>query len=50
MNNCLEPCKQRAQNDFSEKDILDIIAKAIATALDELGDQKEAKVDVKTDF
>ena len=49
-NNCPEPCKQRARNDFSEKDILDIIAKAIATALDDREKQKEAKVDVKTDF
>ena len=36
--------------DFSEKDISDIIAKAIATALDDWEKQKEAKVDVKTDF
>ena len=34
-NNCLEPHKQQAQNDFSEKDISDIIAKAIATALND---------------
>ena len=49
-NNCLEPRKQQAQNDFSEKDISDIIAKAIATALDDWEKQKEAKADVKTDF
>ena len=49
-NNCPEPRKQRARNDFSEKDISDIIAKAIATALDDREKQKEAKVDVKTDF
>ena len=35
VNNCPEPHKQRAWNDFSEKDISDIIAKAIATALDD---------------
>ena len=39
-----------AWNEFSEKDILDIIAKAIATALDDREKQKEAKVDVKMDF
>ena len=33
-----------------EKDISDIIAKAIATALDDLEKQKEVKADVKTDF
>ena len=49
-NNCPESHKQRAQNKFSEMDILDIIAKAIATALDDREKQKEAKMDVKTDF
>ena len=49
-NNCPEPCKQWARNDFLEKDILDIIAKAIATTLDDQEKQKEAKMDVKTDF
>ena len=49
-NNCPEPHKQWAQSDFSEKDILDIIAKAIATALDDREKQKEVKADVKTDF
>ena len=49
-NNCPEPHKQRAQNDFLEKDILDIIAKAIATALDDREKQTEAKADVKMDF
>ena len=42
--------QQRAQNDFLEKDILDIIAKAIATALDDREKQKEVKTDVKTYF
>ena len=50
MNNCPEPHRQQAQNDFSEKDISDIIAKAIATALDDREKQKEAKADVKMDF
>ena len=50
MNNCPEPCKQWAQNDFSEKDISDIITKAIATALDDREKQKEAKVNVNMDF
>ena len=45
-----KPHRQWAQNDVSEKDILDIIAKAIATALDDREKQKEAKADVKTDF
>ena len=49
MNNCLEPHKQRAQNNFSEKDI-SVITKAIATALNDREKQKEAKMDVKTDF
>ena len=49
-NNCLEPRKQWARHDFLEKDISDIIAKAIATALDDREKQKEAKVDVKMDF
>ena len=49
-NNCPEPRKQRARNDFSEKDISDIIAKAIATTLDDQEKQKEAKADVKMDF
>ena len=48
-NNCPEPRKQRAQNDFSEKDISDIIAKAIATALNDREKQKEVKADVKMD-
>ena len=49
-NNCPEPRKQQARNDFSEMDVLNIINKAIATALDEQEKQKEAKTDVKTDF
>ena len=49
-NNCPEPRKQQAQNDFPEKDISDIIAKAIATTLDDWEKQKEAKADVKADF
>ena len=49
-NNCQEPHKQQAQNDFLEKDILDIITKAIATTLDDREKQKEVKADVKTDF
>ena len=49
-NNCPEPRKQRAWNDFLEKVISDIIAKAIATALDDWEKQKEAKADVKMDF
>ena len=49
-NNCPEPHKQRARNNFSEKDISDIIAKAIATALDDWEKQMEAKADVKMDF
>ena len=49
-DNCLEPHKQWARNDFSEKDISDIITKAIATALDDWEKQKKAKTDVKTDF
>ena len=50
VNNCPEPRKQWAWNNFSEKDISDIIAKAIATALDDREKQKEAKADVKMDF
>ena len=50
VNNCLEPCKQWAQNEFLEKDISDIITKAIATALNDREKQKEVKADVKTDF
>ena len=49
-NNCPEPHKQHAQNDFSEKDITDIITKTVATALDDQEKQKEVKADVKTDF
>ena len=49
-NNCPEPCKQQAWNDFSEKDILDIITKAIATALNDWEKQKEVKMEIKTDF
>ena len=49
-NNCLEPHKQQAQNDFLEKDISDIIVKAIATTLDDWEKQKEVKADVKADF
>ena len=49
-NICPEPHKQRAQNNFLEKDISDIIAKAIATTLDDWEKQKEAKADVKMDF
>ena len=33
-----------------EKDILDIIAKAIATVLNDQEKQNEVKTDVKTDF
>ena len=50
MNNCPEPCKQQTQNDFSEKDISDIITKAIATTLNDWEKQKEVKMDVKMDF
>ena len=50
MNNCSEPCRQWAQNDFSEKDILGIIAKAIATTLNDREKHEEAKVDVNMDF
>ena len=50
VNNCPEPCKQWARNDFLEKDISDIITKAIATTLDDREKQKEAKADVMTDF
>ena len=49
-NNCPEPHKQGAQNNFSDKDISDIITKAIATTLNDREKQKEAKVDVKMDF
>ena len=48
VNICPEPRKQWARNNFSEKDNSDIIAKAIATTLDEK--QKEVKADVKMDF
>ena len=47
-NNCLEPHKQRAQNDFLEMDILDLVAKAVATALDEWDKRKEAKEEAKS--
>ena len=50
MNNCLEPRKQHTWNNFLEKDILDIITKAIATALDDWEKQKEVKADAKADF
>jgi len=50
MNNCQEPHNQRAQNQFLEKDISDIIAKAVATALDDQEKQKETKADAKADF
>ena len=50
VNNCLEPHKQQAQNDFLEKDISDIIAKAIATTLNDQEKQKGAKMDLKMDF
>ena len=50
MNNFPEPRKQWAQNDFLEKDISDIIAKAIAAALNDWEKQKEAKADIKMDF
>ena len=46
-NNFPEPCKQWARNNFSGTDILDIIAKAIATALDDQEKQKEAQTDIK---
>jgi len=49
-NNCPEPHKQHARNEFSEKDISDIITKAIATALDDREKQKETKADAKVDF
>ena len=49
-NNCPEPHKQRAQNDFSGMDISDIITKAIATTLNDREKQSEVKTDVKTDF
>ena len=49
-NNCPEPHKQCAWNKFSEKDILDIITKAVATTLDDQEKQKEVKADAKTDF
>ena len=49
-NNYPEPCKQHAQNDFLEKDILDIIAKAIATTLNDQEKQRDTKADAKADF
>ena len=49
-NNFPEPRKQCTQNKFSEKDISDIIAKAVATALDDWEKQKEVKADAKMDF
>ena len=49
-NNCTEPRKQHTQNNFLEKDISDIIVKAIATTLDDWEKQKEVKADVKADF
>jgi len=49
-NNCPEPRKQRTQNKFSEKDISDIITKAIATTLNDREKQKETKADAKADF
>ena len=45
MNNCLEPCKKHAQNNFSEVDILDLVAKAINTTLN-AGEQKGEAKDV----
>ena len=50
VSNCPEPRKQWVRNDFSGMDISDIIAKAIATTLDDREKQKEVKMDVKTDF
>ena len=49
-NNCLEPHKQHAQNNFSEMDILDLVAKAVTTALNEWDKRKEVKEEAKTDF
>ena len=46
MNNCPEPHKQQARNKFLEMDISAIIAKAIATTLNDREKQKEAKADV----
>ena len=49
-NNCPEPRKQHTQNDFLERDISDLVAKAIATTLDEQDKRKEVKEEAKTDF
>ena len=50
MNDCPELHKQCARNTFSERDISDLVAKAIATALDEQDKRKEGKEEVKMDF
>ena len=44
------PASSGPETTFLEKDISDIIAKAIATTLDDQEKQKKAKVDVKADF
>ena len=49
-NNCPEPHKQHTRNEFLEKDILDIITKAVATTLDDQEKQKETKADARADF
>ena len=49
-HNCLEPRRQRARNDISEVDILDLVAKAVNTALNARETKGKAKEEAKADF
>ena len=49
-NNCPEPHRQRAQNDISEVDISDLVAKAINATLDARETKGKVKEEAKADF
>ena len=49
-HNCLEPHRQCAQNNISEVDISDLVAKAVNAALDARETKGKAKEEAKVDF
>ena len=49
-HNCPEPRRQRARNDISEVDILDLVAKAVNATLNTRETKGKAKEEAKADF
>ena len=49
-NNCPEPHRQRARNDISEVDILDLVAKAVNATLNARETKGTVKEEAKVDL